>query len=240
VNLRRIAVCMVTACLAATLATACAAKRPRLLNCRPEMNDREALRFGGYLHDGLVHFRIAYDHDVDPVHQKAFQGAMAMWNAQSHMTNFVFEDAKSSIVDFRLQRGGPVHHREQLDEIEASTCASYESAGSYIWYSRTGMVWMESSEDWLEHEIPFLFTHDPEFVAAARIYAHELGHALNLDHKKGGVGLMREGDPKRGCREIGMSILSDLQPADALEARVCADHVRAEAQAERERAKLRR
>jgi hypothetical protein len=256
VSKQRAVVCVVAACLVAALAPACVAgytktAKPEdpcelikseptsLTNCRRSISERDALLYGGYLRDGLVHFRVAYDYDVEPAHRKAFQGAMSLWNAHRHETGFAFEDATSAIVDLRLQRGAPTYEIEifalgkfgidaaRIRKAEKDNCAEHVSAGSFIWYSPTGMNWLMSMPaDWLTSDIDFLFVYDPEFLILARIYAHELGHALGINHKTTGVSVMRGGDKGIPCREVGLSVVADIQPDDLLDARHCACNAR--------------
>jgi hypothetical protein len=247
VRQRRSVVCVVAACLLATLEVACAAGRKNVVtaddpcmleakerlddaqkyvNCRRGMHPREALLHGGYVRDGRVRFRIAYDHDVEAVQRRAFQGAMALWNAHSHLTGFVFEDATSAIIDLRLQRGAPGELAKwESDKLEADICTAYAPAGPYIWYSPTGMGWMKYTTSWPTADIDFLLAYDPEFAGMARIYAQEIGHALNIDHKPGKT-VMREGHSTKLCRELGIHGLADIQQDDVRDARACGCSVR--------------
>jgi hypothetical protein len=234
VRRRRQVVSLVTACLGTALVISCAAKSAKLAgpddpcalerpvtqgepvttnNCRPGMHDRDALLRGGFLRDGLVHFRIAYNWDVEPLQKRAFRKAMAMWNCHRRRTGFVFEDTTTAEVDFRLQRGAPAHLPD-ADEVEKKECSGYMSAGSYIWYSPKAM-------DWVKHDI--------DIPIAARIYAHELGHALNIWHKDG-ISVMREGDSGMACQHVGAVIVADIQDSDVLDAHTCACDVRRGAQ----------
>jgi len=239
---QRFVVCVVAACVVAWLAnssttmSAQAAKPPD--NCRRGISDRDPLLYGGEMRDGFLHLRIAYDHDVEPEHRKAFQGAMALWNAHSEKTGVVFENATSPVIDLRLQRGSPIYvkgedpdkdiskiDRAKIAKAEETKCAEYVSRGPYIWYSRKMMYWMNQPSDWPNRSVEDLLASDDKFVGMARIYAHELGHALNIDHKSGNS-VMRE-DKTRKCQELGMSILADIQPEDVRDAERCACHVRA-------------
>jgi hypothetical protein len=224
VSHRRAVVRLALACLAALLTVDCTPKSPLLTAqgdpclagevptdaeikaavCRPTVNDLEALLRGGYVGDGLVHFRIGYDHDVEALQKQAFHAAMEMWNRQSHISKFVFEDTHTADIDFRLQRGASVLHKNHK-QLDIDKCASYLPAGSFIWYSRFNMTWVSDS-------------HIPD---AARVYAHELGHALSLDHNPNSP-LMRKGNTGTVCRDLGVSILRDLQEEDARRARICA------------------
>jgi hypothetical protein len=136
VSKQRSIVCVVAACLLATLVSASAAQpaKPQNLtatvgledpcmrdgpiqknevvkskHCRPKMNPREGLVRGGYLQGGYVHLRIAYDYDVEDWQKKAFQGAMILWNRHKDVTGFVFEDTTSATIEFRFQRGAPAY-----------------------------------------------------------------------------------------------------------------------------------
>jgi hypothetical protein len=229
---RRAVVRLAPACLAAMLMVDCRPKSPNFVApgdpcltstpatqeefrqavCRQKVNDLDALLRGGEVRDGLVHFRIGYDHDIEPMQKQAFQAAMETWNRLSHVSGFVFEDTRTADIDFRLQRGASVLDRNH-EQLDKDKCASYMSAGSFIWYSRLTMTWVES---------------DSQVPNAARIYAHELGHALNLDHNPKSA-LMRKGSTGTACRDLGISILGDLHEDDAGRARTCACVVRRKA-----------
>lgn len=170
-------------------------------NCRTTMNPTESLRVGGYrAPDGKLHFRVVYDDNVDVPQRMAFQRAMTMWNRYSAVTRIVLKESAARDADFRVRRGAPALR----SAVRHSTCASYESNGSYFWYSETGMEWVLA-----------------DLGAAARIYAHEIGHALNLAHKDG-YSVMREGTTVDNCYELGSSTLAEVQPADAEDVRRCA------------------
>lgn len=265
--------CVVAACLVVALAPACSARgahKPALADpcmrdgpikkdekaksdfCRPKMNPREALPQGGYLRDGFVYLRIAYDYDVEPWQRKAFQGAMALWNERKDLTGFVFEDATSAIIDYRFQRGAPVYMKRdektkqhvvdeaRIAEAEKNTCAEYVSTASSIWYSPKTMNWVTDPTVWLNYDTEWLLKHETdhvgqEFKALVRIYAHELGHALRIDHKDkkiAGDSVMIEGE-LTDCRTKGLHIIKDIQTRDAEDARECACHVRREVRAPR-------
>ena len=175
-------------------------------NCRGAINPAESVRFGGYRsNDGKLQFRIAYDRSVTPFHEEAFQKAIAMWNRYTDLTGIVLEDRTRGDADFRVQLGAPPRRRG----VESTTCASYESNGSFIWISALAMTEIVQARD---------------VQAAARIYAHELGHALNVRHKTG-QSVMVEGDPQAGCLDLGTKILTEVQRADAEDVLKCAHSV---------------
>lgn len=217
-NQRRYVVCVVAACLVATLAVACAARSMTRQDatCRPRIDDDEGILRGDRRGD-FLYFRVGYASDVEPLQKKAFQAGMAMWNRHSQLTGFVFEDATSTDADFRLQRGAPPlpPNTQRTEPIEKTDCAGFMTDGSFIWYSPPGMEWVRS---------------DTDVANAARIYAHELGHGLNLKHKTGGRSVMHEGDLGTGCRDLATFILTDVQDSDARAAHRCGYGVRLKAQ----------
>jgi hypothetical protein len=238
---RRPIVCMVAACLAAALSPACAARRGQQAtplvppqcdtctqeklealkdagqNCRPKMHNEEGL-LRGYQRDGMLHFRIAFDADVDPLHKQALQAAMVMWNRRSDVTGFLFEDATTDVVDISLKRGMPSTPAadKDVEPVEETSCAGYRADGSYIWYSTTNTAWLKNKTD---------------IVDAARIYAHELGHGLNLDHRANGTSVMRQGDATADCTDLARHIIADVQASDARDAHRCGCGVRLKVQA---------
>jgi hypothetical protein len=170
--------------------------------CRARLHADDPLLVGGYEANGLVHFRIAFDGDVEPLQKQAFEAGMAMWNRHSQTTGFVFEAHTTGNVDFRLQRGA----RHVPNGNEQTDCTGYVSPGFFIWYSPEGMNWVK---------------RDTDITAAARIYAHELGHLLNLCHKCGVTSLMREGDPDGLCRDWARTAPLDIPAEDLRDARIC-------------------
>jgi predicted nucleotidyltransferase len=235
VSKQRFVVCVVAACLATLLASACAAKAGP---CRTRIYDREAVLYGGYTRDGILHLRVAYDYDVDPEHQKAFQGAMDLWNAHTEQTRIVFEETTDALVDIRLQRGAPDYVEEvrpdglsRIDEgrinaAERDTCAEYVSRGSYIWYSRGILDQMTQESTWLKSDVKSLLKGNDEFKGLARIYAHELGHALNLAHRKKDINsVMREGHTGKLCSQVAAGI-PEIQKEDWQNAQACVSTAR--------------
>jgi hypothetical protein len=220
----------VVVCLASMFAVSCAveldpsclSRRPgnHESGCRRKVDKDDALLVGGDERNGVVHFRVAYDPDsgVDPLQWKAFQEGMSIWNRHRKETGFHFEVATpGDPVDFWFRRGAP-GHLPQPHELEKAGCAGYASPGSYIWYSSENMAWVKGEAD---------------IVAAARIYAHELGHTLNLCHKHGIISIMREGDPAESCRDRAFKSPLDIQTEDLLDARFCGQGARAKARAHR-------
>jgi hypothetical protein len=193
--------------------TACAARSPQAVdNCRIRTSDRDPLIYGGVMRDGFWYLRIAYDHDVETEHLKAFEQAMASWNEHKETTRVIFQWATDAQIDLRLQRGASIHVKQEdihsdllaIDEArierdESTKCAEYVSSGPYIWYS--------------------LKMKAPEFLDMARIYTHELGHVLNIRHKPG-TSVMHEGNDD-SCEKQAASIAS-IQPDDAWDAGRCA------------------
>jgi hypothetical protein len=226
VHQRHQVVGLAAVCLAA-LFVSCAAALDETCagptGCRKGMNSCESLLRGGRQDkDGLVHFRIAYDYDVDPEQKEAFKAGMQMWNKYSKETGFEFEDAETNQYDFRLQKGAPRHlQAKDRDELETKQCATYESLGSYIWYSPKGM----------ELVIQKAATKAAGVKAAASAYAHELGHALNVCHKPESC-LMRAGDSKEFCHVVAAKLPDDIPQDDRRDASICGRGARAQARDE--------
>lgn len=157
---------------------------------------------------------------------------MELWNAKSPTTRVKFEWTTSEIVDLRLQRGAPIYTEQEdinsdvlkidearIDKAEQTKCAEYVPSGPYIWYSLKIMNWMTQPTEWPNQTIEQLMKTDPEFVGMATIYAHELGHVLNIRHKPG-ESVMHE-NANETCKKLGMSILAPIQPDDTSDARRC-------------------
>jgi hypothetical protein len=186
--------------------------------CRKQVDRCDSLLRGGREERRVVYFRIAYDYDVDPLQKQAFQKGMEMWNRHSPTTGFMFEDAKADEQhDFRLQHGAP-RHLQNRPELEKAECAAYASPGSYIWYSPQGMNWVMD---------------DADIEAAGRVYAHELGHALNICHKPCSL-LMRPGDSDKGCLALAARLPREIPKEDLRDARTCGHGARAKARADDE------
>jgi hypothetical protein len=236
VNQRRSVVCVVAACVVATLTVSSAARQaqspwkcdPCQLeeiknltkqegepDCRPIVGDTGLVR--GYLRDGLVHFRVEYIDPIGELHQTAFQTAMDMWNAQSHVTGFVFEKAQpKGIVDFHLKAGPPKipPTTKAGKPNEKTSCSGYMA--SYIWYSRKNKYWLQKEAD---------------VANGARAYAHELGHALGLgDYTGAEPSVMRAGDKSKPCHEVVAGLPTKVQDSDAKAARRCGCKARLDSQ----------
>jgi hypothetical protein len=189
--------------------------------CRGGMHPNESLLRGGQVKDGRVYFYIAYDHDVDSRQKQAFKAGMEMWNKYSAKTGFEFKDAAGNQQhDFRLQKGAPRHlGKRERDDRQKKHCAAYELVGSYIWYSPRGMkaVLKKSAK------------------TAASVYAHELGHALNICHKpKEKSPLMRAGDSNVDCDKVVADFPHDIPEGDVIDAFDCGQGMRAMARADDE------
>lgn len=229
-NKQRFVVCVVAAWVVATPAPPGAAQATA--PCRPHdhVSDREPVPRGGVSRDGLVYFRVAYDHGVEPEHKKAFEGGMALWNAHRYSTGIAFELATSAIIDLRLQRGAPFYPKAKISKtvtevdtekmalVEQTTCAEYISAGPYIWYSRNILGHLQNAKTWTNEDVESLLVHDRQFAALAKIYAHELGHALTISHNITRKSLMGEGAADKYCWEQD---LPDMEPADVKDAHDC-------------------
>jgi hypothetical protein len=177
------------------------------LGCKSDVDKGDSLLRGGREINGLVHFRIGYDSKVDDLQKQAFKLAIRMWNKHRETTKFVFEDTSTGTPDFRLVEGAP------QPELERDECAGYMSEGSYIWYSTLNMSWV---------------TRETHLEAAARVYAHELGHALNICHKSASP-LMRAGELNEPCEVRAAIVLPDIPEDDVRDAWICGLGARTEA-----------
>lgn len=236
---RRFVVCMVAACLVGALAPACAARQTpsatvcdpcqlekvkvlieqkKLVDCRQRSADEGLLR--GYLRNGRVHFRIAFEEGVDDLHIQAFQAAMAMWNRRSALTGFVLVEATPNMPpDISLRKiDKPVATDEGGQKDAGRNCATYANLGSYIWYSPMNAEWLKNEAD---------------LPTAARIYAHELGHALGLAHQPvDKTSIVREGNPNALCRAIATALPDEVTTFDAENAYRCGCRLRLFSQGE--------
>jgi hypothetical protein len=184
--------------------------------CRAAVDKDDGLLLGGDEREGMVRFRIALDtaSGVEPLHWKAFLEGMKMWNLYSEVTRFSFEvSTPANGVDFWFRRGAPKHMKKRK-ELEKTGCAGYASPGSVIWYSPENMDWVKGEAD-----IP----------AAARIFAHELGHALNLCHYGDVLSIMREGNAAESCQQWAFKSPLALPFEDLRAARFCGHGARAKA-----------
>jgi hypothetical protein len=222
VSKQRYVVCVVAACLVTALAPACAAgqtplatacdpcqlervkgliEEKGLIDCRLRSADEGVLR--GYLRDGRVHLRIRFEEGVDPLHTQAFQAAMAMWNRWSPLTGFVLDEATVDMLpDISLRKiENPAATAQGGQQDAKVNCATYANQGSYIWYSPTNAEWLKNEAD---------------LPAAARIYAHELGHALGLAHQPvDKTSIVRGGDPNALCRDVAKALPDEVPKFDA-------------------------
>jgi hypothetical protein len=189
--------------------------------CRAEVERCDSLLRGGHEVDGVVHFRIAYDHDVDRRQKEAFKMGMEMWNKRSQTTRFVFEDAATdphpnvdpNHHDFRFQRGAPRHLPDRL-VLEETKCTAYASPGSYIWYSPKSMKKV---------------LRKVGIKGAAAAYAHELGHALNVCHKPKSP-LMSVSAPDELCHVRAAKLPHEIPEGDVKDAGLCGHGARTNAQ----------
>jgi hypothetical protein len=177
---------------------------PRDTPCRKVANPVEAVcsRVAAG-QDGLIRYTVFFN-SRDTAQVTAFTLAMGMWNCYSSVTGIKFErteDKRKAHIQF--QEG------KESNNPANRACAAYDPGGSLIWYSQALMEWARSS---------------PQI--AARVYAHELGHALALCHfpRKGKASSIMHEGPERetDCRRVAEYELTDVQIADAESARDCA------------------
>lgn len=164
--------------------------------------------------DGLIRYTVFFN-SKDSSQIAAFILAMDMWNRFSSVTGIRFEKTENKKkAHLQFQAG------KESSNPANRACAAYDPGGSLIWFSEPLMRWAGSS---------------PKI--AARVYAHELGHALALCHlpRKGAVSsVMHEGPEKETeCREVGETELTDVQLTDAELVQMCAQRVRKDCDKER-------
>jgi hypothetical protein len=161
--------------------------------------------------DGLIRYTVFFNTD-DRSQIDAFVLAMDMWNCYSSVTGIRFDKTSNkSKAHLQLQRG------IKSGDPANRACAAYEPGGSYILFSAPLMDWAGSS---------------PKI--AARVYAHELGHALALCHfprENEASSIMHEG-PEQECRKVAENQLTDVRLTDAELAHKCAKGVREDCEKE--------
>jgi WD40 repeat protein len=170
--------------------------------CRPIVNPAELLFSRGRQQGDTLYFTVAY-RDVDTRQRQAMQLALRMWNAHSETTGFAFEESNE------IRKADVLLSSRRQASSRTTACVAYEPAGSLIRYVDRLMSWVEPGGD----------------IRAARVYAHQLGHALGLMHLPGDS-VMREGpESERSCREVATT-LPDITASDALRARECNRRIR--------------
>jgi hypothetical protein len=172
--------------------------------------------------DGLIRYTVFINTD-DRSQIDAFVLAMDMWNCYSSVTGIRFDRTlDKEKAHLQLQRG------KESDDPLNRACAAFEPVGSYVWFAAPLMNWAGSS---------------PKI--AARVYAHELGHALALCHlprKKKASSIMHKGPEheEKDCRKVAKTQLTDIQLSDAELVRMCVKHVREQCEKDRHKEQLER
>lgn len=166
-------------------------------NCRGTLNPQESVRYGGYVGgDGKMHFTIGYAGNVPGFQIEAVQNAINQWNSVSDTSGIVLEETGGS-PDIYIQK----------NSFMMEGCAAYNPASSSIQYSEANMAWANGGNPAL----------------AGRVFAHEIGHALGIDHKSG-PSVMVEGSSYMNCLDVATELLSDPTSGDAEDARDCASN----------------
>ncbi len=166
----------------------------RASNCRSH-ESYESIVHGGYVGgDGKVHYEVSYESNVTGDQIDIFHQAMNYWNARSDETGIWLDDVSGNYAgDFRFKKRPP----------GTGYCADYIRESSDIFYDELQMSWAPNNPD-----------------IAARLYAHELGHALGLDHKGYGS-IMYDGNALQTCEQKGYD-MGDVTSDDASDVRDCA------------------
>jgi hypothetical protein len=159
--------------------------------------------------DDIVRYTV-FLNSKDTVQIAAFTLAMDMWNSRSELTGVKFEktsDKKTAQLQF--QKG------QQSNNPGDRACAAYDPASSLIWYTAGQMRWAADSPR-----------------TAAKVYAHELGHALALCHlpREGhSTSIMHDGpEQEMDCQKVAEDELGDISLVDAQNAQICAAKVRSD------------
>ncbi len=163
-------------------------------NCRGTIPG-DSIRSSGYVGtDGKVHYTLAYASGVTSEQIDAFHDAINYWNTWSGTSGIVLEDSGGSGGDFVVKAVAGI-----------STCAEYVPGASIIRYEPSSMAFASFDRP-----------------MAAFIYAHELGHALGIDHH-GGWSVMNEPQWPGDCyHEAQTQAPQTVQESDASDARGCA------------------
>jgi hypothetical protein len=187
--------------------TNAAQQNPPTPVCRPAGNitENEALVKGGYVgSDGKVVFTFGFEPKADPIQQDVFRKAVDQWNDLSHMTGIVLKQGASvSSADIKFGEGSIDYHPDQ--KTPKKYCGKHDPNDSSVRYHPSNMNFAA--------KFPFL---------AVKVYAHEIGHVLGLDHSKDGSLMDETPYVGTGDCQIGSEKAKDLGPDLALAALHCA------------------
>jgi hypothetical protein len=175
--------------------------------CRPAGNiiETEALVKGGYVgEDGKVHFTFGIEPGADPIQVKAFIAAVGQWNELSHVTWMMLEPGTPAGSDISFGTGPFEFEDKDGKKTPKIYCGKHDPNDSSVRYHPSNMKFAPS--------FPFL---------AVKIYTHEIGHVLGLDHSKDGSLMAAPPERTPDC-QTAAEISRDLDSDVALAALHCA------------------
>jgi hypothetical protein len=176
--------------------------------------------------DDKRHFGVYFRKGVRKFMRVAILSAMGKWNARSDETRVVFEETSEAVADIKVQFGAFQKSEiksecgKELSSEARKVCRaareSEDNKACALYDTRRRVVWYMKSNDWKKW-------NEIDTQAVVRLFSHELGHVMNLDHKFDDYTIMREGDLSKDCGTIAAKILSEIQDADVADAKECAD-----------------